>query len=78
MSNVINLFDNSLKDIPTMLRKVAEQIESGEFGDAVALAMVVDRDIGLDVCISGKCETPADAHILLTAGAFRLIGMKYE
>lgn len=72
VAEVVTLRDYTLRDVPSVLRKIAEQIESGEYGVVDKCAVVVLSDENLDVCLCGNASTAGDAHILLHAGMLRL------
>lgn len=72
VAEVITLRTHTLKDVPSVLREIAGQIESGDFGviESVALVAVSAEDV--DVCLCGKASSPGDAHMILHAGMIRL------
>lgn len=76
VAEVVSIRDYTLRDIPAVLRKIADQIESGEFPNATACAVVVSGE-ELDVCLAGDVSSPGDAHMLLHAGMLRLADSLY-
>lgn len=76
LAEVLPMRDYTLRDIPSVLRKIAEQIESGEFPSAKACAVVVSGET-LDVCLAGEVSSYGDAHMLLHAGMLALADSAY-
>lgn len=72
VAEVLNLRDFTLRDVPSVLRKIAEQIESGDFGSVQRCAVVVMNEDDIDICLSGDAHSLGDAHILLHAGMIKL------
>lgn len=66
--NVETLYDENFRDIPAMLRNLADEIEDGEFGEVstVACALLGDK---LEVFGWGENCDVGEVHLLLTAGA---------
>lgn len=64
---VINFPNPSLNDIPEMMRRLADDIEKGEYGNAVAAAMVLETDSTVLNFGWGDAE-PMRAIGLLTTG----------
>jgi len=65
--NIVNFPDMpAAMDVPAALRKLADQIEAGEFGGAHNLAWVIDEgDSELSIGLMGKAAAPgAEAHLL--------------
>lgn len=73
VAEVVKLRDYTVRDIPSVLRKIAEQIETGEFPGAESCALVVMAEDAIDVCVCGKASSPGDAHIILHAGMVKLV-----
>lgn len=73
VAEVVTLRTHTIKDIPAVLREIAGQLESGEFGafDKCALVIVGENDI--DVCLCGNASSPGDAHMILHAGMLKLV-----
>lgn len=61
--------------IPDALRKLADQIEAKEFGDAHQLAWVIDcGDSHVEVGLLGKAASPgAEALLLLSVGVHKIV-----
>lgn len=70
LTEVKTLYRSNSRDIPATLRLIADQIESGDFGEAKAVTLVVQAD-KLDVCHLGE-GTSDDAHMLLSLGRRKL------
>lgn len=49
MSNVVTLYDTNFRDIPSMLRKLADDIDSLTYGSAENAAIVLNTDTGVMV-----------------------------
>ena len=64
--NVINFPDRDVEDIPRMLRVIADEIESKQFGDAHNLAWVIDCGDGrLEIGLMGAApEAGVTAYYL--------------
>ncbi len=77
VAEVVKLRDYTLRDIPSVLRKIADQIEAGEFPGAESCALVVTAEDAIDVCLCGKASTPGDAHMILHAGMLKLADTIY-
>lgn len=68
-------------DIPNALRKLAQQIEDGEFEDAHNLAWAIDCGHSrIEIGLMGKFPSPgAEAHLLFTLAQHRILdGVKIE
>lgn len=72
VAEVVSLRDYTLRDIPAVLRKIADQVESGEFPSAESCALVMVMEDGIDVFAFGEVSSPGDAHMILHAGMLRL------
>ncbi|MES2973383.1 MAG: hypothetical protein V4757_07230 [Pseudomonadota bacterium] len=72
MSNVYLVREHTLQDIPAVLREIADQVEKGEFGKATGCVVVLDSD-GLEVFYAGTGEAAPNAHLLLHAGATKMM-----
>lgn len=73
-AKLLVLRETNLHDIPGTLRCLADRIEAGEYGQAQALVWVLDAE-NIDVGFAGLGAHPgAEAHLLLHAGAARLVG----
>lgn len=69
--------DSTLRDIPATLRNIAADIEAGKFGTAQGCVVVLDAD-RLDVFYTGTGETAPNAHLLLHAGAAKMLAAVVE
>lgn len=66
---VVQLNKASIQDIPAMLRRCAERIEGGEFGEPEAMAAVLrDGDGDLVIFGWGDIDDPSKACGLLSMG----------
>lgn len=72
MSNVHVIRDHTLHDIPAVLRAIADQVEAGEFGEALGCAVVLDA-LALQVFYAGTGEAAPNTHLLLHAGAAKMM-----
>ena len=72
---VITFPGAQVSDIPACLRDLAENIEAGNFGEAIALLWVLDCGDGqVEVGLSGRAGEPAPtAHFLAGAAQKRLL-----
>lgn len=67
--NVVRFPERDLKDIPATLRRIADGIERGEYGDAHNLVWVIDEgDSEISVGLCGQSTEPG-------AVAYHLMGM---
>lgn len=72
--NVVKLPSSDLGDIPRGLRAIADQIESGEFGDARNMAFVLDcGDSTVTIGLLGLTPEPvATGHLLFALAQRKL------
>ena len=74
--NVVQFPELSMQSVPDGLRKLADQIDAGEFGDAHNLAWVIDEgEAALSVGLLGKCPEPAPTAYFLYGLAMRKLEM---
>lgn len=73
--NVVTLNDVSLNDVSGMLRKTADAIEAGKYGEVSCAVMVLQIGDGddLEVFAFGKIPTTAHTVGLMEAAKARLI-----
>lgn len=67
--------------IPDALRKLADQIEAGDYDDAHNLGWVIDcGNSRIEIGLLGKAASPgAEAHLLFTLAQHRILdGVKIE
>ena len=64
-----------LTNMPAKLRKLADEIEAGNFDDAHTLAWVMDcGNSRLEIGLMGKSESPGiEAHFLFHLGAQKIM-----
>lgn len=70
--NIVVLRETNLQDIPSTLRNIADSIEDGEYGEAAGCVVVLDAD-QLEVFYTGTGEAAPNAHLLLHAGAGKMV-----
>jgi hypothetical protein len=63
---VITLQSSNFRDVPQTLRNIADGIESGNFGDVLQMALVLQGS-QLDVFHAGQGDAES-AHLLLACG----------
>lgn len=66
------LRETNLPDVPATLRKIADGIEAGTFGVPHGCAVVLDAAT-LHVFFTGNGEAAPNAHLLLHAGAAKMV-----
>lgn len=71
-AELVVLRETNVLDVPATLRKIADGIEAGEFGEAVACTVVLDAH-SLEVFYMGSGEAGPNAHLLLHAGAAKML-----
>lgn len=73
---VVQIPCTTVQDIPGMLRNLANDIESGEMGEARQLVYVLDTGSGVvDVGLLGSAAAVgAEAYLLLAAGQKHILG----
>lgn len=62
----------SLENVPAMLRRIADKIEAGEYGD-ITEAVLVTNGAEIDVFGLGNADGTV-AHYLLCAAAQKMLG----
>lgn len=73
MSKLHVIRDTSLLDVPAVLRNLAAAMERGDYGAVNGCVVVWDSEEGLDVSYSGTGEAAPNAHLLLHAGAAKMM-----
>lgn len=68
---------SNLLDIPATLRNIAAGIEAGDHGEVHGCAVVLDAR-ELDVFYCGTGEAGPNAHLLLHAGAAKMLAAILE
>lgn len=72
-AQLVVMRDTNLRDITGTLRALADQIEAGRYGEIHALVWVLAAK-NVDVGFAGEAAyAAAAAHLLLHAGAHRLV-----
>lgn len=64
--------EHTLRDIPATLRAIADELESGAYGEASGCAVVLDAE-QLEVFYAGSGEAAPNTHLLLHAGAAKMM-----
>lgn len=70
--NVVPLYETNFRDVPAMLRRLADDIEAGKYGEVREGATVL-MGSELEVFGWGQDQDGASTAIMLQAGAMRLI-----
>lgn len=73
LAEVVSLYEANSRDIPAMLRRLADDIEAGRYGDDVGEAACVILGDTMEVFGWGTVQDGASSATLLQAGAMRLI-----
>jgi len=73
VAEVVTLYDSNARDVPATLRKIADQIEAGEYGTVGSAGLVVLGDTMEVFGLGASAEAPSIA-LLLHAGFMRLSG----
>ncbi len=68
---LVTLNESNFRQVAPTLRAIADEIESGKFGDVGSCAVVILGN-KLDVFASGRDSDPASAALLLHAGFQKL------
>ena len=71
------LRETNLLNVPATLRNIADSIEAGMFGDVKGAALVLDAD-KVDVFYTGTGEAGANAHLLFSIGAAKMVNAVLE
>lgn len=66
------IHDASLKDVSAMLRKCADRIDAGEYGEGISAVCVLDGEAGIHVFGWGETD-PRGALALLELGKWELL-----
>lgn len=70
-------FENVTETV-SMIRRLADRIERGEFGASVGVASVVFADGAYSVWSFGVCENAAHANLMFDIGKSKLINLSIE
>ena len=68
--NVVRLLETNFRDVSATLRKIAEGIESGDYGEVHGACLILDGDM-LEVFHTGKGDV-GDAVLLMNCGIAKL------
>ena len=77
MTKLVVMRETNLHDIPATLRNIAASIEAGEYGEASCCAVVLDA-ARLEVFYCGTGEAAPNTHLLLHAGAAKMVARVVE
>ena len=66
------------RDPVTLLREIADSIESGDVGDVTSIAVVHFGDTGLEMYGGGVDSTPPTIGLILLAAANKMAGALIE
>ncbi len=72
--NVVELPTANVNDVPGAIRRLADDIDSGRYGDAHAISWVIDCGDGrVQIGGAGESASPAgDAHLLFAIAQRKL------
>jgi len=73
MSNLHVIRETNLLDVPATLRNLADAMEKGQFGAINGCVVVWDCEDGLEVSYCGPGDAGPNAHLLLHAGAAKMM-----
>ncbi len=68
---VVDIYESNYREVVPTLRKIAQQIEDGEFGEVGCLSLVLLGDT-LEVFAMGKDSDAPSAALVLHAGVNKL------
>lgn len=71
LAEVVSLHDSNFRDPAATLRKIADDIERGEFGAVGSIGIVILGD-QLTVCRAGEDADPCSIGMLLHAGFMKM------
>lgn len=75
LAEVHTIYPSNYRDCAATLKEVQREIVTGKHGDVQEYALVLwSGDQGIQVFIAGEHSDEGSAHLLLTAGAQKLIG----
>lgn len=77
IAEVKTIRTNTLRDVPAMLRKLADQIESGQWGDAGEVVCCVNHPDDVRIYMWGD-STSISAYALLSRCATKVLETIYE
>lgn len=69
LAPVATLYTHTLRDVPAILRSIADAVEAGEYGGTVQCAVVLNS-AKLEIFSAGA--DPTEVHYLLCCGAARM------
>jgi len=68
---VLTLYKRNCRDVPGMLRQLAESIETGEHGEVFGVTCIVENEDGLQPFMWGDTDiVRAAGHLALTIASF--------
>lgn len=79
LAEVKTLYDGNLRDVAYVLRKIADGIDNGSYGQVKQATLVMLNGRGLEVFGLGKVDA-RDVHYMLAAGSHIMIEplLEYE
>ena len=72
LAEVITLYESNVRNIPAVLRELADSIEAGKYGEVGEAAFVLMGDT-LEVFGWGNLQDGCSSAVLLQAGAMRIV-----
>jgi hypothetical protein len=74
MKKIVQIYESNFRDAAASLRRMADDIESGLYGEVQGVAVVLDGG-AIEVFGFGKKSEPEHTALLLQAGALKLTRM---
>jgi hypothetical protein len=65
--NIVKLAETSLADIPSMLRKLADDVEAGKYGQVRSTVIVVESGEYIETLGFGQADAVRAAGLLILA-----------
>lgn len=72
LAEVIPLYESNYRDPAATLRVIADNIEAGEYGEVLEIALVMNAD-GLEMFGMGRDNDAGTTCLLLAAGMQKLV-----
>lgn len=73
MTNLVVMRETNLLDVPATLRRIADEVERGDFGKIGGAVLVLDGTPTLEVFYMGTGESGPNAHLLLHCGMAKMV-----
>jgi hypothetical protein len=74
MKKIVWIYESNFRDAAASLRRMADDIEAGSYGEVHGVAVVLDGD-KIEVFGMGKKSEPEQTALLLQAGSLKLTRM---